>query len=276
MVNGKNYKFSYSLSHKNNKAIILLLHGFMGSSNDFIEIIPELSKKFCCLTVDLPGHGKTRVFDSEKHYNMHNTATALIGLLDNLNIEKCYLFGYSMGGRLALYLGINFPTRFEKIILESASPGLKSKAERSLRCQSDFKLANKLENSNFKEFLFNWYNQPLFESLRQHNNFEKLIERRLENNPLELGKSLRNLGIGNQPSLWNKLSNHQIPTLLMVGKYDHKFRAINTEIAELCLVAKLTVISESGHNIHWENPIEWIETIINFLIKGRKNNSYKC
>ena len=177
-----------------------------------------------------------------------------------------------MGGRLALYLGINFPTRFEKIILESASPGLKSKAERSLRCQSDFKLANKLENSNFKEFLFNWYNQPLFESLRQHNNFEKLIERRLENNPLELGKSLRNLGIGNQPSLWNKLSNHQIPTLLMVGKYDHKFRAINTEIAELCLVAKLTVISESGHNIHWENPIEWIETIINFLIKGRKNN----
>ena len=58
----------------------------------------------------------------------------------------------------------------------------------------------------------------------------------------------------------------------MVGKYDHKFRAINTEIAELCLVAKLTVISESGHNIHWENPIEWIETIINFLIKGRKNN----
>ena len=43
MFNGKNYKFNYSLSQKNNKTIILLLHGFMGSSNDFIEIIPELS-----------------------------------------------------------------------------------------------------------------------------------------------------------------------------------------------------------------------------------------
>lgn len=270
MINGKNYKFNYYLSQKSNKTIILMLHGFMGSSNDFIEIIPELSKKFSCLIVDLPGHGKTRVSDSEKYYNMHNTATALIGLLDNLKIEKCYLFGYSMGGRLALYLGINFPTRFEKIILESASPGLKSKVERSLRFQSDFKLANKLENSNFQEFLFNWYNRGLFESLRQHNNFEKLIKIRLENNPLELVKSLRNLGIGNQPSLWGKLSNHQIPTLLMVGEYDYKFKAINTEISELCSVAKLKIISESGHNIHWENPREWMEAMINFLLKERK------
>ena len=91
MVDGKNYKFNYLLTGKNNKQVILLLHGFMGSSNDFIEIIPQLSKKFCCLTVDLPGHGKTRVFGSEEYYNIPNTAIALINLLDNLKIEKCYL-----------------------------------------------------------------------------------------------------------------------------------------------------------------------------------------
>ena len=180
MIYLKNYQFSYSLTEKNNKQVILLLHGFMGSSNDFIEIIPQLSKRFCCLTVDLPGHGKTRVFGSEEYYNMPNTAIALIGLLDNLKIEKCYLFGYSMGGRLALYLAINFPTRFEKIILESASPGLKSKVERSLRYESDLKLAYKLENSKYENFLSSWYSQPLFESLRQHNNFEKVRKRRLE------------------------------------------------------------------------------------------------
>ncbi|MGD1704522.1 2-succinyl-6-hydroxy-2,4-cyclohexadiene-1-carboxylate synthase [Dapis sp. BLCC M229] len=271
MLDGKNYKFNYSLTEKKNKQVILLLHGFMGSSNDFIEIIPQLSKKFCCLTVDLPGHGKTRVFGSEEYYNMPNTAIALIDLLDDLKIEKSYLFGYSMGGRLALYLAINFPTRFEKIILESASPGLKSQVERSLRYESDLKLANKLENSNYEEFLSNWYSQALFESLRQHDNFEKLKKRRLENNRLELAKSLRNLGIGNQPSLWDKLSNHQIYTLLMVGEYDDKFQAINTEMAELCQVAKVKIIPESGHNIHCENPKEWVESIINFLVKGREN-----
>lgn len=270
MVNDKNHKFHYYLNEKSNKPVLLLLHGFMGSSNDFIEIIPQLSKNFSCLTVDLPGHGKTRVIGGDEYYNMPNTATALINLLDNLKIKKCYLFGYSMGGRLALYLAINFPTRFEKIILESASPGLRDEVERSLRRESDFKLADKLENSNFLEFLFNWYNQPLFQSLEQHNNFDKLRKMRLENNPLELAKSLRNLGIGNQPSLWDRLSNHQIPTLLIVGEYDHKFQAINTEMTELCQVAQVKIISKSGHNIHCENPREWIEYLIIFLAEGRK------
>ncbi|MEB3343082.1 2-succinyl-6-hydroxy-2,4-cyclohexadiene-1-carboxylate synthase [Okeania sp.] len=264
MFDGKVYKFNYYLTGKNNKQVILLLHGFMGNTNDFREIIPELSEKFCCLRVDLPGHGKTKIFGSEEYYNMPNTATALIDLLDDLKIEKCYLFGYSMGGRLALYLAINYPTRFEKIILESASPGLKTKKERSLRYQADFKLANKLENSNFEEFLWNWYSQPLFASLRQDNNFENVIKKRLENNQLELAKSLRSLGIGNQPSLWNKLSNHQIPTLLIVGEYDDKFQVINTEMAKLCRVAQVKIIPESGHNIHWENPREWVESIIIF------------
>ena len=74
------------------------------------------------------------------------------------------------------------------------------------------------------------------------------------------------MGIGNQPSLWDKLLYHQIPTLLMVGDSDNKFQAINTEIAELCQVAKVKIIPESGHNIHCENPREWIETMINFLV----------
>ena len=260
------YQLNYYLTGRINKPVILLLHGFMGSSNDFVDFIPQLCEYFCCLTVDLPGHGKTIVTGSDEYCDMENTAIALIHLLDELKIDECYLFGYSMGGRLALYMAIYFPTRFEKLILESTSPGLKTEIERSLRRQSDLKLADKLENSNFQEFLSNWYSQGLFKSLRQHHNFEKVIKRRLENNQLELAKSLRNLGTGNQPSLWDKLSNHQIPTLLMVGEFDDKFQAINTEMTELCPVAHLKIIPESGHNIHWKNPQKWIETLIIFFL----------
>nr|WP_293090492.1 2-succinyl-6-hydroxy-2,4-cyclohexadiene-1-carboxylate synthase [Okeania sp. SIO3B5] len=269
------YQLNYYLTGRINKPVILLLHGFMGSSNDFVDFIPQLCEYFCCLIVDLPGHGKTIVNGSDEYYDMENTAIALIHLLDELKIDKCYLFGYSMGGRLALYMAINFPTRFNKLILESASPGLKTEMERSLRRQSDLKLADKLENSNFQEFLSNWYNQALFKSLRQNNSFEKVIERRLENNPLELARSLRNLGTGNQPSLWDKLSNYQIPTLLMVGEFDDKFQVINLKIAELCQVANLKIIPESGHNIHWENPQKWIETLRIFFLEGRNNKYIK-
>ncbi len=253
MEKSKNYQFHYFLTCKNNQPIILFLHGFTGNNQDFSSVISLLSKNYCCLAVDLPGHGKTRVNGDESCYNMSNTAQALIDLLDDLQIDKCLLLGYSMGGRLALYMTLHFPARFEKVVLESASPGLKSEKERSHRLQSDLQLSQNLENSNIKDFILNWYDRPLFKSLKKSPKFDQLIDTRLANNPLELAKSLRNLGTGNQPSLWEKLAQNQIPILLLVGEDDHKFQSINAEIASLCPAASLEIVPKAGHNIHFEN-----------------------
>ncbi|MEG3939209.1 MULTISPECIES: 2-succinyl-6-hydroxy-2,4-cyclohexadiene-1-carboxylate synthase [unclassified Microcoleus] len=260
----KNYQFYYSLTGNKNQLTILLLHGFTGNNQDFSSVISLLSQNYCCLAVDLPGHGKTRVSGDESCYNMSNTAQALIDLLDDLQIDKCLLLGYSMGGRLALYMTLHFPERFEKVVLESASPGLKSEKERSHRLQSDLQLAQKLENSNIKDFILNWYDRPLFKSLKKFPKFDQLIESRLANNPLEVAKSLRNLGIGNQPSLWEKLTQNQIPILLLAGEYDEKFQAINAEIASFCPAASLNIIPNAGHNIHFENIDKFVEVVRQF------------
>jgi 2-succinyl-6-hydroxy-2,4-cyclohexadiene-1-carboxylate synthase len=258
------YQFHYSLTDNTNQPLILLLHGFICDCQDFSSIISLLSQSYCCLAVDLPGHGKTQVTGDESCYNMSNTAQALIDLLDDLQIDKCLLLGYSMGGRLALYMTLHFPDRFYKVVLESASPGLKTEKERSHRLESDLQIAQKLENSNLKEFLYNWYDRPLFKSLTKSPNFDRLIASRLANNPLELAKSLRNMGTGNQPSLWEKLAQNQIPLLLLVGEYDDKFKTINIEIANSCPAACLKIIPESGHNIHFENIDEFVALVRQF------------
>lgn len=259
-----NYHFHYFFNGNIDRPKIIFLHGFMGDIQDFSSVISLLSKNYCCLAIDLPGHGKTRVFGDEIYYNISNTARALIRLLDDLQIEKCFLLGYSMGGRLALYLTLHFPDRFYRVVLESASPGLKTKAERSHRLQADLQLAQKLENSNLKEFLLNWYDRPLFQSLKNSPKFDRLIAARLTNNPIELAKSLRNMGTGNQPSLWEKLGQNQIPLLLLTGEYDDKFTTINTEIASLCPAASLKIIPKTGHNIHWENIDLFVEIVRQF------------
>lgn len=258
------YDFHYSLTNNTNQPLILLLHGFTGDCQDFNPIISLLSSNYCCLAVDLPGHGKTRVIGDETCYNMSNTAQALIHLLDDLQIDKCLLLGYSMGGRLALYMTLHFPDRFEKVVLESASPGLKTQKDRSHRRKSDFDTAQKLENSNLKEFLLSWYDRPLFQSLKNSPNFPQLIASRLANNPIELAKSLRNMGSGNQPSLWEKLAQNQIPLLLLAGEYDDKFKTINAEIASLCPAARLQIVPKAGHNIHFENIDEFGSVVRQF------------
>ncbi|WP_448267752.1 2-succinyl-6-hydroxy-2,4-cyclohexadiene-1-carboxylate synthase [Nostoc sp. DSM 114159] len=265
----KNYQFHYSLNSTLDKPLILFLHGFMGNINEFDEAIKLLFNEFSYLTIDLPGHGKTQVLGGDEYYTMANTAHALINLLDELKIAKCFLVGYSMGGRLALYLALNFPERFYKVVLESASPGLSTATERLERIKLDTQIGRKLtrafEKSDFAAFLSNWYNQPIFGDIKNHSEYDRMVESRLQNNPQELDKSLRFMGTGCQPSLWEKLQFNTIPMLLLVGEYDQKFIFINTEIAKICESAQIKIISNAGHNIHFENTLTFVENIKTFL-----------
>ncbi len=262
------YIFNYSLTGNFHKPLILFLHGFMGNIHEFDEAIKLLYNNFSYLTIDLPGHGKTQVLDDEG-YTMASTATAIIQLLDQLKIDQCYLIGYSMGGRLALYLTLHFPHRFIKVILESASPGLATETARLTRIKSDAQIAQKLtrmiNKDDFYHFLNNWYQRPIFGDIKNHPQYQSMIASRLTNHPLNLVKSLQFMGTGSQPYLWELLIKNTIPLLLLVGEKDEKFIGINIAITEKCNFAKLQIIPQVGHNIHLENTLAFVQHIQNFL-----------
>jgi 2-succinyl-6-hydroxy-2,4-cyclohexadiene-1-carboxylate synthase len=246
--------------------VLLFLHGFLGNVKDFNRIISLLSEKLDCLAVDLPGHGNTQVNSGDEFYSLENTAKGLICWLEELQIKRCFLVGYSMGGRLALYLALHYPQYFQKVILESASPGLKTEKDRTQRYLSDVQLAEELEKLELEEFLTRWYDKPLFKTFKDHPDFNTILARRLQNNPTELAKSLRWMGTGNQPPLWDKLSASEIPLLLLVGELDEKFIKINREMANLCAGARLEIVPGCGHNIHVENPQNWVQVVQGFLL----------
>ena len=238
----------------------------MGDLDDFASVTDYLTE-FCCLLVDLPGHGRTQV-RQDLNYQMSLVAEALIKLLNELAIANCLLAGYSMGGRLALYLTVHFPQYFRGVILESASPGLKTQQERDRRIARDLELARRLETEEFPQFVRQWYANPLFKSFTLHPNYQQAIAKRLDNDPLKLAKSLRYMGLGMQPSLWNFLSEIRVPILSIVGEQDPKFVAINREIVELCPLADLIVVEEAGHNVHFEQPEQFARLIVHFQTKS--------
>lgn len=238
----------------------------MGDLDDFVSAIDYLAE-FCCLSVDLPGHGRTQIRQN-LNYQMPLVAEALIKLLKELAIADCLLAGYSMGGRLALYLTVHFPQYFRGVILESASPGLKTQQERDRRIARDLELARRLETEEFPQFVRQWYANPLFKSFTLHPNYQQAIAKRLDNDPLKLAKSLRYMGLGMQPSLWNFLSEIRVPILSIVGEQDPKFVAINREIVELCPLADLIVVEEAGHNVHFEQPEQFARLIVHFQTKS--------
>lgn len=258
------HRFHYKFYGRQDRPVILFLHGFMGDRTDFEATIAYLSDSFCCLAVDLPGHGQTLVEGDATLYTMPQTASAIVTWLEHLQISCCSLVGYSMGGRLALYLALRFPQRFPKVVLESASPGLRTDAERAERLQHDRALAEQLE-ADFPAFLSYWYSQPLFHALRHHPAFEQVQSRRWRNRPSELATSLRQLSTGLQPSLWELLPQHTQPLLLLVGAHDRKFCTINQAMAACCPTAQLQIIPHSGHVVHLEQTQAFTNAVQAFL-----------
>jgi len=255
----------YETDGDNSRPAVIFLHGFLGNCNSWNEIIPSLQKKYYCITVDLPGHGRSLPVD-DSLYTIPNCSKLIMRLLDNLGVLKISIVGYSMGARLGLLVALNYPERINKLVMESSSPGLKTKQERINRQKSDEKLAQELEKASLEQFLQNWYNQPLFDSLkRDQERFRALMEKRKINDPVGLARSLRFMGSGVQDSLWGKLKDLQVPTLLIVGEYDRKFREIAQDMSIEADKIAIKTVTGAGHNVHYEKPSEYAEVLKGFL-----------
>jgi 2-succinyl-6-hydroxy-2,4-cyclohexadiene-1-carboxylate synthase len=254
------YQWHFTLTEDPTLPPLLLLHGWMGSCEDYAKIIELLGSRFYCIAIDLPGHGKTEVIGGDLGYDFVNTAIGIVQLLDRLGIAKCTIAGYSFGGRLALYLALEFPDRFDRVMLESTSPGLATQIDRQVRITHDLQLVDRLSTEDFARFVSDWYRQSIFRGIESHPNFADFIQRRIVNNqPTKLAKSLASAGLGMQPYLGDKLKIHPQRILLIVGALDRKFVTINQLIDQECSATMLKIISNCSHNIYFQNPQAWID-----------------
>ena len=257
--------FYHTVSGDPDAPALLLLHGFMGDGGDWREVIDRLGADFRCLCVDLPGHGRTPARDPED-CTMAASARGIVELADDLGINRFHVAGYSMGGRLALYLTLHHPARVDRCILESASPGLATEGERAERRAHDEALAQQLERGDLEAFLRAWYAQPLFDTLRADPaGLDALIARRRSNDPKGLAASLRGMSTGAQESLWEALGEIARPLHLVVGERDAKFCSIAQAMAARCPTVRVQVVAGAGHNVHWEKAAEYTEVLRQWL-----------
>ncbi len=226
----------------------------------------QLRPDYYCLALDLPGHGETGRCPDLEAYTMEGATRMVAEMLDERRVQGCVLIGYSMGSRLALHMAIHYDDRCSGLVMESGSPGIHSAGEREERRGLDEKRAQELEKGNFESFLRSWYNQPLFESLKRDPViFEQILERRRNNDPAELARSLRGMGPGGHLPHWQDLSHLRTPLLILAGEMDLKYKRTAQEMAALCPQARLVLVPDTGHNIHSENAGEYVLALRKFL-----------
>lgn len=99
---------------------LLLLHGgLFDIEQQFGEVLPALAENRQVIAADFQGHGRTN--DIDRPLGTVDLASDVRGLLEHLGVAKVDVFGFSVGGAVALYLTIRNPELIRKAIISSVS-----------------------------------------------------------------------------------------------------------------------------------------------------------
>jgi len=95
------------------KKYVLLLHGALGTKDQFNELTEYLLPNYEVLSMNFEGHGD---YLSNNEFSMQLFVDQVISFLKESKVENTHVFGYSMGGYVALKLALKAPKLVVKII----------------------------------------------------------------------------------------------------------------------------------------------------------------
>ncbi len=112
-------RFSYGVD----TSTVVLVHGWMGSAYDFINILGLFPPGFRVIAVDLPGCGLSEARDNFG-YTVESFVSFLKEFIGVLGVREFVLVGHSMGGIIAINFALAYPELVERLVLISPD-GLK-------------------------------------------------------------------------------------------------------------------------------------------------------
>lgn len=110
---------SHNYTEKGRGEAFILLHGNGENSEYFQNQINEFAKFWHVYAIDTRGHGKTPRGD--RPFTIRQFADDLLCFMDEHQIEKAHLLGFSDGGNIAMVFAIQYPERVGRLILNGAN-----------------------------------------------------------------------------------------------------------------------------------------------------------
>ena len=98
---------------------LILLHGGLMTGSMFEPVLPILTRDHQVITVDLQGHGRTA--DIDRPIDVRLMADDIAALIDHLGLEKPDLVGFSLGGGVALQVGVKYPDKIRRLVVVSSN-----------------------------------------------------------------------------------------------------------------------------------------------------------
>ena len=229
--------------------VILALHGFLGQKQDWFACEKHLKVHWITpafFTSDAPA------IETFQDY-IDKLVTSFLPP-PGMGKKKIFL-GYSLGGRLGLYLLEKHAELFDHFVFVSTNPGLLDSAEISRRLASDQQWASVITNEPWDCFLQQWNLQPVFaQHTLEPSRYEKDFDLK------KLAAALEIWSLGHQHDFRPLIQKHQNKISWVVGENDSKFLSIAEDMKQKKILQDYCRI-KSGHRIIFENPKELCELL---------------
>ncbi|MBA7580647.1 Pimeloyl-[acyl-carrier protein] methyl ester esterase [subsurface metagenome] len=240
--------------------VVVLLHGYLESLEIWSAFSTDLAEHCRVISIDLPGHGKSGVI--EKVHTMELLAQTVKSVMDQLNIEKYFIVGHSLGGYVALAFLELFPERLSGFLLFHSHPLADSNEVIENR-----KREIKLVENGKKDLIYTVNIPKAFAT----DNLEKFSEQ--VNYAKEIAMDISGEGIIavlngmiNKTDRSDILARTSLPFLWILGKKDNyiPYEVILKRI-ELPKQGKIITLESSGHMGFMEERKKSLNAILGFL-----------
>ncbi len=244
------------------RAPLVVLHGLLGSSRNWLTTGKDLADARQVLALDLRNHGQSPHAEPMTYAAM---VEDVLGWMDAQGLKKVALMGHSMGGKVAMALACRHPERVEKLIVVDIAPkDYLSHAHRSefaamnelrldtlqSRAEAELRFEARVGDWAMRKFLTTNLERTEAGGWRWTVNLPALTAAlpEVERNPLGEGESFAG------------------PTLFVAGGKSRYVQAGDLGAIEAHFPgARVEIIAGSGHNPHMETRTEFVALVRAFL-----------
>jgi 2-succinyl-6-hydroxy-2,4-cyclohexadiene-1-carboxylate synthase len=247
----------------------VLVHGFTGSRDDWLEQMPRLAAFGRTLAVDQRGHGGSTNTGDPDGYLLEELVADLDAALTALDVPRCDLLGHSMGGMVAMRFALAFPERVHSLVLMNTAarpfrflpPPILEASLGLVRGRGMRALAGVIRQGAATR-------PP---SARRC--AEAMGERFWERVETKLAgmdpAAYEGLGGRHHAGVVDRLGEIACPTLVLVGEEDTVFLAPADELEKGIPGARRVTIPAAAHSPQLENAEAWLAAIRGHLERVR-------
>lgn len=256
-IHFKNTAISYTDEGKG--TTIVFLHGFLENKKMWNAFVPEFSKKYRVITIDLLGHGESESLGYI--HSMEDNADIVHTILAELRLRKAVFVGHSMGGYVALAFAEMYPEYVKGLVLLNSTS----------RADSDEKKTNRDRAINAVKQNYTNFVRLSIANLFSEDNRERLsseieyVKVEALKTPLQgIVASLEGMKIRKDREVLLHFSNY--PMLLILGEKDPVLN-YNESIEQIEGTKAELVTFPDGHMSTIENQEELKVVLSSFFKK---------